>query len=156
VNTGAALGGNGTTGAVGILGGSLAPGDGAGTLTTGPLSLDSATTLKFELALAGVVGGVNDLLSVNGNLTLDGTLQVTTLAGFNQGTYRLINYSGVLTNNGLQLESAFLTLYPGSLIDVATTGQVNLVVVPEPGALAGLLGGFSILMGLHRFRRRTT
>jgi fibronectin-binding autotransporter adhesin len=155
VNVGGTLGGIGTTGPVNILGGSLAPGESAGTLTTGTLLLDSAATVKMELALSGVVGGVNDLISVNGGLTLNGTLQVTQLTGFGLGTYRLMNYTGALTNNGLDLESAFLALFPGSMINTATPGQVNLVVVPEPGALAGLLGGFGMLMGLQRFRRRS-
>jgi fibronectin-binding autotransporter adhesin len=154
INVGGTLGGTGTTGLVNVLGGSIAPGVTVGTLATGAISLNSAATLKLELAQAGAIGGANDLLSVTGNLTLDGTLQVTTLSGFGLGTYRLINYTGALTNNGLDLESAFLAIYPGSLIDTATLGQVNLVVVPEPGAFAGILGGFSVLLGLQRFRRR--
>jgi autotransporter-associated beta strand protein len=155
VNAGGTLGGIGTTGPVNILGGSLAPGQSAGTLTTGTLLLDSAATVQMELALAGVVGGVNDLISVNGALTLDGTLQVTPLAGFGFGTYRLMNYTGALTNNGLDLESAFLALFPGSTISTAIPGQVNLIVIPEPGALVGLLGGYGMLIGLQRFRRRS-
>jgi fibronectin-binding autotransporter adhesin len=153
VNLGATLGGTGTTGAVNVLGGSIAPGTSVGTLTTGSLSLDSAATLQLELALAGVVGGVNDLVSVNGSLTLDGTLQVTQLPGFNFGTYRLINYTGALTNNVLNLEAAFLAQFPGSFISTTTAGQINLVVIPEPGAFAGLLGGLGMLTGLRRFRR---
>jgi autotransporter-associated beta strand protein len=155
VNLGATLGGTGSTGLVDVkAGGSLAPGESVGTLTTGTLLLNSAATLKLELSLAGVVGGVNDLISVNGDLTLDGTLQVTQLNTLSFGTYRLINYSGSLTNNLLDLESAFLAQYPGSAIDVSTPGQVNLIVIPEPGAFAGLLGGLGMLMGLQRFRRR--
>lgn len=154
VSAGATLGGGGTTGPVNVLGGSIAPGDGVGTLATGSLTLDSTATLQLELAQAGVVGGANDLLSVSGTFTLDGALQVTQLAGFDLGTYRLANYTGALTNNGLNLEGAFLVQYPGSFIDVATPGQINLVVVPEPGALIGLLTGFGALMGLRRFRRR--
>jgi autotransporter-associated beta strand protein len=154
VNAGAILGGTGTTGPVNVLGGSLSPGASPGTLTTGTLTLDSAATLKLELAAAGVVGGVNDLLSVSGNLTLNGTLEVTQLPGFGFGTYRLVNYTGTLTNNILDLESAFLAQFPGSTISTSTPGQVNLIVIPEPGALAGLLGGFGMLMGLQRFRRR--
>lgn len=155
VNTGGTLGGIGTIGPVDIkAGGSVAPGVSVGTLTTGELTLEGTSKLQLELAAPGVVGGPNDLLTVNGSLKLDGTLQVTTLAGFGIGTYRLIDYTGLLNNQTLDLESAFLALYPGSSIDTSVAGQVNLVVVPEPGSLAGLLGGIGALMGLRRFRRR--
>jgi fibronectin-binding autotransporter adhesin len=154
VNSGATLGGSGTVGPVSVVGGTLSPGTSPGTLTTGTLSLDSASVLKFELALAGTAGGgVNDLINVTGNLTLDGTVQVTGLGGFSNGTYRLINYSGTLTNNTLNLESGFLAAHPGSSVDTATAGQVNLAVIPEPGALMGLLGGLGMLVGLRRLRR---
>ena len=131
-----------------MVGGTLSPGSSPGTLTTGTLSLDPAALLKFELAQAGTVGsGVNDLISVGGNLTLDGTLQVTELAGFSNGTYRLFDYTGSLTNNILNLESAFLAAHPGSFVDAATPNQINLTVVPEPGALVSLLGGAACSLG---------
>ena len=150
---GGTLGGTGSTGAVTSVGGTVAPGASPGTLTTGTMALDGASVWKFELATAGVVGsGVNDLLTVSGALTLDGTLQVTTLGGFGNGTYRLANYSGALTDSGLDLEVSFLTAYPGSTVDVGTAGEVNLVVVPEPGSALLLLGGIGALAGLRRRR----
>ncbi len=156
VNVSAAgtLGGTGSVGAVAISGGTVAPGASAGTLTTGAFSLDSLSTLKFELAQPGVVGsGVNDLISVGGNLTLDGTLQVAELGGFGNGTYRLFNYT-TLTNNVLNLQPAFLAAHPNSYVDATSIpSQVNLVVVPEPGAFVALLGGCATLLGLRRMRR---
>jgi hypothetical protein len=95
---------------------------------------------------------LNDQLFLNGNLTLDGTLQVTELAGFLEGTYRLIDYMGALTNNGLALESAFTLAHPGSYINTATQGQVDLIVVPEPVAALSLFGGIAVLAGLRRRR----
>jgi fibronectin-binding autotransporter adhesin len=101
-----------------------------------------------------VVGGANDLLSIGGPFTLDGTLQVLELTGFGNGTYRLANYSGTFTNNGINLEPAFTTAHPGSFIDPSTPGQVNLIVVPEPGSMVSLFAGVGMLGCLSRFRRR--
>lgn len=106
-------------------------------------------------AQVGMIGsGINDLISVTGNLTLDGTLLVDGLPGFTTGTYRLFNYTGALNDSGLSLDAPFLAAYPGSAIDTATAGQVNLVVVPEPAALMSLLGGVGGLLGFRRFRRQ--
>ena len=56
----------------------------AGTLAiTGAVSLDHSTSLNFNLGQAGTIGsGINDLITVTGNLTLDGTLNVTALTSF--------------------------------------------------------------------------
>lgn len=102
---GATLGGSGSfLGNISLGAGAiLAPGNSPATIAVGGnLLLDSASVLNFELAQAGVVGGgTNDLISVSGNLTLDGTLNVAALTGFGEGIYRLINYGGALTDNGL-------------------------------------------------------
>jgi PEP-CTERM motif len=127
-------------------------------MTVGDLTLASGAGLNFELDVAGTVGsGVNDLLVVNGNLTLDGTLNIDGLANFAGGTYRLINYTGTLTDNGLNIGALTGTasgFAPGDLsIDVLTPGQVNLVVIPEPSTVA-LAGIGAALLGLHVIRRR--
>ena len=151
INAGGYLGGTGSVGAVVSTGGELTPGLSPGTLTLSSLSLDAASSLNFELGMPGVVGsGVNDLLSIGGGLTLDGTLGVATLAGFDIGIYRIANYGGSLTDNILDLDSGFLVTYPGSFIDTATTGQVNLVVVPEPGSAVLLLAGLGAMLGRRR------
>lgn len=151
VNNGAILGGVGTAGPTSIsTGATLSPGESAGTLTTGNLLLEGGAISLFELKTPGVVGGVNDLISVNGALTLDGTLAVTELAGFGSGIYRLFNYTGSLQNNGLDLQPAFLAAHQGSFIDLGSPGQVNLVVVPEPTTAALLSFG---VLALARRRR---
>ena len=84
VESGAMLGGTGAiNGTVTILsGGILSPGNGgAGTLSVGSLVLNSGSVSNFDLGTAGVVGGVNDLVAVTGNLTLAGTLNIADAGG---------------------------------------------------------------------------
>jgi fibronectin-binding autotransporter adhesin len=155
VNADGVLAGDGSVGALTVVGGVIAPGESPGTLSTGSLTLDAASVLRFELAQAGVIGGgVNDLLNITGNFTLDGTLDVFELPGFGLGTYRLANYSGgTFVDNGLALDPAFLAQYNGSFVDVSTPGELNLVVVPEPASSAVLLSGLAVLLGGSRRRR---
>ena len=131
VASGATLGGSGRIGGDVTLasGATLAPGsNGAGTLAiNGNLSLGASSNLNFELGQAGTVGGaLNDLVTIGGNLVLDGTLNVQQSAGgtFGPGLYRLFNYTGTLTDNGLVLGSS----PSGSTLTVQTAvaGQVNL------------------------------
>lgn len=111
------------------------------------------------LANATVGGGINDLISGVTDLTLDGVLDVsgagdwTAVVDFT--TWRLFDYSGTLTNNGLTL-GTMPTLGAGQsfLIDTSTAGQVNLVAVPEP-ATVSLLAGLALGAGLFTRRRRS-
>lgn len=129
VGNGAELGGNGTfLGNVSVAdGGIVRPGASAGTLTlAGNFALSGGSILNYELAQSGVVGGgINDLVVVGGDLTLDGTLNVTALAGFGAGYYRLIDYAGTLTDNGVELGTT-PTDFTGSL-QTGIAGQVNIL-----------------------------
>jgi len=60
-------------------------------------------------------------------------------------------HAGVLTNNTLDIAAAFLLTNPGSTIDFATAGQINLLVVPEPSTVLVLMSGAGMLA---MFRRR--
>ena len=93
------LAGSGTVaGTVNASDGKIAPGNGgAGTLSTGNLTLSGTSTLEFEL------GTSSDKIAVTGNLTLDGTLNISALAGFAAGNYTLITCTGNLTDNGLSI-----------------------------------------------------
>ncbi|WP_343521387.1 autotransporter outer membrane beta-barrel domain-containing protein, partial [Sphingomonas sp.] len=130
LNPVATLGGTGTIGGNVNLSGTLAPGaGGAGTLTiNGDLTLSQTATLAYEFGQANVAGGaLNDLVNIGGDLILDGTINVTVPAGgaFSAGIYRVFNYGGTLTNNGLTLGA----MPTGSNVGVQTAiaGQVNLV-----------------------------
>jgi hypothetical protein len=147
----AALGGIGSVGAVTTLGGIIAPGMSVGTLTVSSLQMDSASVWRFELGTREIAGE-SDLLQISGELTLDGILQVLPQPGFGGGTYHLANYAGAFTDNGMLLDPAFLQLYPGSSIDTTAAGEVNLIVVPEPGSAIILLGGLCALAGFRRTR----
>lgn len=159
VGNGAALAGTGTTGPLSISnGGTLAPGNSAGTLTvSGDLGLNDSSLLSFEFNPFDMTvgGGINDLVSVAGNFTLNGLLNVSatsgSFTGLTSGSWRLFNYTGTLTDNLLVLNS-LPSLDPGYSwdLDSSTSGQVNLIIVPEPNA--ALLGGLGMLALLRRRR----
>lgn len=135
VASGATLGGSGTIGGDVTVhdGGILSPGNSPGTLTiNGNLNLSRGSIQNWEFGQAGVAGGAyNDLVNVGQNLVLDGTLNVsvpTTPAGgsFGPGVYRVYNYGGTLTDNGLELgrtPAGASDLY----VQTSVANQVNLV-----------------------------
>ena len=156
VKTGGTLGGKGTIGSatvpinVNVQDGSIAPGDNTGTTTgtltvNGNFSLLGSSLLNYELTDNDFTVGsaINDLVSVGGNLTLDGTLNVTPIGNSElatAGSYRLFDYTGSLTNNGLSLGSIPLAAGLSAAIDTSTAGQVNLLV-HLAGSLAGDYNG---------------
>jgi autotransporter-associated beta strand protein len=160
--SGGAVAGNLTlNGNVSYTGGTFAPGNSPGTVTMNgaDFSFGSGTTLAYDLNGGNMTigGGINDLLTGVGNLTLDGTLNVTdtspgSFASAVAGSkWRLINYTGTLTS--LTLELGSMPALSGGLsysIDTSTPNQVNLVVsaVPEASAfiavgLVGVVGWFA-------------
>ncbi len=150
---GATLGGAGTVReAVVGNGGRLAPGNGPGTLTISQsLTLDAGSVLAWQLSGTNlsVGGGINDLVST-GSLTLAGTLNVSEIANgsflaANGGSrWRLINYTGTLTDEGLSLGTTpNIPTGMEFLIDTSIAGQVDLVLVPEPTVSVILLTGIA-------------
>jgi autotransporter-associated beta strand protein len=139
VNSGATLGGTGTAaGAVAIAdGGILAPGNTPGTpgtLTVGSLSLSNTSRVNYDLGTPGVIGsGVNDLTVVRGNLTLDGVLNTTALAGFGPGSYRLFGYGGALTDNTLDIGTVPAGFLASNFtIVTGLPNEVDLLVLAGP------------------------
>lgn len=129
-----------TLGGAGILGGSvsvadnghLTPGAKVGSIgefTMGGLTLAQNAQLDFQFGQPGTPGGaLNDLLTVNGDLNLDGKLNIVETAGgnFAVGVYRVIDYGGTLSNNLLEIGTAPQAaddLY----VQTSVAGQVNLV-----------------------------
>ena len=132
VAAGATLGGTGTIGgSVDVAGGgTLTAGTSPGTLTiNGNLSLSSGSRLAYEFGQANTPGGpLNDLINVGNNLTLAGTLDIAVSPGgaFDVGIYRLLNYGGTLTDNGLTIGTAPVPT-SGLSVQTSQAGQVNLI-----------------------------
>ena len=124
----ATLGGNGTVGGDLTVLGTISPGaagNSPDTLTVnGNVTLFGPAKLNYDFGQADVAGGpLNDLINVGGNLTLDGTLNVTQTPGgtFGPGVYRIFNYGGDLTDNGLNVAD------PAYFVQTSVDKQVNLV-----------------------------
>jgi len=104
-------------------GGALSPGGSVGAITNnGDLVLNGGAILNYDLGLTS-----GDQIAVNGNLTLNGILNISDAGGFGVGTYTLIIYTGGLSGSGLTVGSKpnpSLTY----TIDTTTAGQVKLVV----------------------------
>jgi fibronectin-binding autotransporter adhesin len=135
IAAGGTLGGSGTlTGAVSI-DGTLSAGNSPGTLTfDSNLTLGAGATSVFELNMPGVVAGTgaggNDLVVVNGTLTLGGTLDARVAAA---GFYRLFDYSTLAPGSAFASES--VTSARGGFtvasheLQYTRPGQVNLSVL---------------------------
>jgi autotransporter-associated beta strand protein len=138
------LGGDGTVKSTSLVmfgDNTVTPGTSTGTLTIdGALSAsasfpDPNIVGGFEFELSGTTtigGGVNDLIEVSGNLTLDsssGGVNLTVLpsgtAGLANGTYRLFN-AGSITGGSADLNLINTTRYGMTLSSTAT--QVNVAV----------------------------
>jgi autotransporter-associated beta strand protein len=105
----------------------LNPGPGFGRiskLTTGSLTLSGTSIIKMD------VGSLtsHDTIDVQGNLLLNGSLQLSTIPGFTAGTYTLMTYSGTLTDSGLSVTSVPVG-YQCSI--QAGSGKVDLVVTRQ-------------------------
>ena len=161
VANGASLSGNASIGGALNVSGVLMPGSSVGTLSVSQgLALGATSIVRFDLNATnpGIGLGINDLIDVGGNLTLDGTLDILpwdvgvngNFSTRNSGSWTLFRYTGSLTDNGLTL-GQMPTLAAGYewRVDTCTANAVTLNVVPEPSA-ALLSGLASILL----FRRR--
>lgn len=140
VRTYQTLGGSGTVaGSVNVpTNAVLAPGGlaAAGTLTiNGNLSQTGGASNRFDLNLPNTIdSGINDLVVVNGNLSLSGSNYIIINAlsnAFTPGSYRLFNYTGTLTGGAAN----FIVVNPWGTnthfsfaVSDATPGAIDLVV----------------------------
>lgn len=160
VANGALFGGSGTISGRDISvasGGTISAGDmtDAGVSQAGTLSLTGNLVLNSTSHLAFDLGSTSDLISITGNLTLDGVLDLTALSGFGAGTYHLLTYTGTLTDNTLDLGS---TIAGYSYSITSGSGTVDLVVtaIPEPTSVALLGLSVLVLLANGRLHRRAT
>ncbi len=148
VQSGATLAGTGAVAGVTALAASfLSPGNSAGTLTVGDLTLDGGTTLNYEL------GTASDLIIASA--TALGGIEFSDFnfipgAGFGPGTYVLINATSI---GGLGAGTAGTVGAYGAELSIDGANQdLVLTVIPEPGTL-GLLG-LVLTAGILRRRLR--
>ncbi len=126
VNDQGTLGGRGTiSGQVTVKSGGTLSGLQGQTLTMSSLSLDTDSTLAVTLGAPASTG----LFNVTGNLTLDGTLNVSNAGGFGNGLYRLFDYGGALTDNGMTIGATPTGYSAGDLsVQNSAANQINLLV----------------------------
>ncbi|MFC5768463.1 autotransporter-associated beta strand repeat-containing protein [Thauera sinica] len=144
---GTRLGGNGIVGGDVTIADNATLAPGAEPQTPGALTIQGSLTLNpnsfllYNLVQANVAGGaLNDLTVVQGNLVLDGIIDVANQGQvFGPGVYRIINYGGTLTNNGLTIGSlvnapaspqdtqTVVAPLTGFTVQTSIQGQVNLV-----------------------------
>lgn len=129
VNTGGTLTGGGSVGATTVANGGTLAGKAGQTLTLASLTLNNGSNVNAALGAANTT----PLFDVTGNLTLDGKLSVSDAGGFGNGTYRIANYGGTLTNNGLVIGTVPVGYNPGDWSIDAGSGVVNLLVASGAG-----------------------
>src|SRR5690606_610972 len=102
VDSGARLSGNGTVGGhVEVADGGQLLGSSGDTLQLGSLALSGNAQVNVTLGAPSE----QTLFDVAGDLTLDGVLNVGAGEGFGTGVYRLFDYGGSLTDNGMLIGS---------------------------------------------------
>ncbi|MDX2186227.1 MAG: autotransporter-associated beta strand repeat-containing protein, partial [Opitutaceae bacterium] len=130
VGGGGSLGGTGEhAGAVNVAASGRLIGASGSTLTTGAMTLNSSSQIDVTLGAPTDTG----LFQVNGNLALNGKLNVTASPLFGEGLYRIFNYTGTLSGAGLTMGNT-PEAFPASSfsINTSTSKQVNLVYTQAP------------------------
>ena len=162
---GGSLAGTGTVQAPQVLmGGTLAPGTSPGTLTlNGDLNFTPTGILDLELG-GYTQGSEYDLLSVSGDVSLDGLLQVSLFGGFTPtlgDTFTVLEAGGNLTGSfDSLLATAFFggTAYQFDIFIDTNLDQVRLSLtgtspVPLPPAIWLFLSGLLGFTAMARRRR---
>ncbi len=154
------------------LSGTLAPGSGI-TRISGDFTMKASSLLT--LAVSGTTAGVDySRIEVGGLVTLNGTLDLTTLTGLtrigdqvtlilNSGDVGVSgSFSSVYVNGELQTVANSSFTYAGIEYQIyynmnsdsgALANDVTLAVIPEPSTWAIIIGGMGMLIGFQRTRK---
>ena len=160
VEAGATLGGRGSVGNVMIAdNANLSPGNSAGTLTVNTLTLNPASVMTFELSAPDVnYNPASDFVTVLTDLTLQGTLNISPLAGFGSPVagdrWMIMSYGAGLAEYGVTLGSVpALNDGLSFAVDTSNPGYVYLSIVPEAGSASLVIAGAIFLLRLRSMRR---
>ncbi len=125
VASGAGVGGNGyLQGAVQVADGGRLSGTAGAALRMASLQL--AGTAITEVGLGAPSSAA--VFQIDGDVRLDGVLQVTDEGGFGPGLYRMIDYGGVLDDQGWEVAPLPIGSPPTQLsLQTSVAGQVNLI-----------------------------
>jgi hypothetical protein len=127
VTNGASLRGSGTlTGTIAVLG-TFVPGfaNAVGSIfSSNSLSFGNSAVLNYDL------GTSSDSVTVNDNLKLGGTLNITDTGGFGAGNYTLFTYAGTLSASGTLTVGSTPN---GSLTYVIKTNMTGVVILQVSG-----------------------
>jgi autotransporter-associated beta strand protein len=168
VATGATLGGTGSIQSSVALNVKIAPGESAGTLTIGGLSLNDGVSFDIELDPNDTsVGGPNDLIDVMGTLNLTAVTDPTTItlnledvdtnSDFGGiGTWTLMTFDSInpVFTGSLPINIMGLASGVTGAVSVNGDGTVTLTTVPEPGSLILITFGLIGIGAIVRQRRK--
>ncbi len=175
VDSGGSLAGTGRIGGFELrAGGTLAPGNGAGTLTMGDATINGGTlalellgagqadrivanafTLTSDLALTLNLGTFDPRVSGATSFLVVDNLSANPIGGIGDGT-EVGNFLFSFNGNRLAQNESFQANGIDFLINYAggSGNDVVLTAVPEPTTAGALLCGLGSLLGMRRLRRR--